>query len=243
MNLNNKNTQTYNKNGVLVIKKVFSIKDISFLKKKINLYIKKYSNNLKGKEINFIDNKINSVHKFKDQFFKKFSNQNKIKKIGNFFLKDKSKIKHFEYFAKPAFIGLASPMHQDNYYWNLISPNALTIWVAIDRANKKNGSVDYLIGSHLRLYKHKASYAPGSSQKVKDITQLKKRFKMKSFNLEVGDCLVHHSQIIHGSKKNFSRKSRRGFTIQMMPQSAKVDEKKLKKYQQSLSKQIKIRNI
>jgi len=134
-------------------------------------------------------------------------------------------------------------MHQDNYYWNLISPNALTIWVAIDRANKKNGSVDYLIGSHLRLYKHKASYAPGSSQKVKDITQLKKRFKMKSFNLEVGDCLVHHSQIIHGSKKNFSRKSRRGFTIQMMPQSAKVDEKKLKKYQQSLSKQIKIRNI
>ena len=59
----------------------------------------------------------------------------------------------------------------------------------------------------------------------------------------MGDCLVHHSQIIHGSKKNFSRKSRRGFTIQMMPQSAKVDEKKLKKYQQSLSKQIKIRNI
>jgi phytanoyl-CoA hydroxylase len=240
MNLNNKNAKTYNKNGVIVLKKVFSNKEIFFLKRKINTYIKNYKSKLRGKEINLINNKINSIHKFKDLFFKKFSNQNKIKEIGNFFLKEESKIRHFEYFAKPAKIGLASPMHQDNYYWNLVNPNAFTIWIAIDNANKKNGSVDYLIGSHLKLHKHIASYAPGSSQKIKNISTLKK-YKSKSFNLEIGDCLMHHSQIIHGSKKNLSNNSRRGFTIQMMPKSAKVNSMKLKKYQVSLSSQIKIR--
>ena len=30
-----------------------------------------------------------------------------------------------------------------------------------------------------------------------------KKFKTKIFSLEPGDCLIHHSQIVHGSKKIF----------------------------------------
>ena len=75
MNLNNNNIKNYHKNGVIVVKKVFKEKDIIFLKKKINLYIKKNKFKLIGKNINFIKKKINSIHKFKDPFFKKFSNQ------------------------------------------------------------------------------------------------------------------------------------------------------------------------
>ena len=241
MNLNNNNIKNYNKNGVIVVKKVFKEKDIIFLKKKINLYIKKNKFKLTGKNINFIKKKINSIHKFKDPFFKKFSNQDKIKKIGSGLLKSPCKVKHFEYFAKPALVGMASPMHQDNYYWNLVNPNALTIWIAIDKANKRNGSLDYLLKSHKKLYNHEASYMPGSSQKLTDIKNLKKKFKTKSFNLNPGDCLIHHSQVIHGSKKNLSKFNRRGFTIQLIPASSVIDKKKLNQYQKSLFKQIKLR--
>ena len=132
-------------------------------------------------------------------------------------------------------------MHQDNYYWNLVSPNALTIWIAIDKANKKNGSLDYLLKSHKKLYKHEASYMPGSSQKLMDIKKLKKKFETKSFNLNPGDCLIHHSQVVHGSKKNLSKFNRRGFTIQLIPIKTVVDKKKFNKYQKSLSKQIEFR--
>ena len=241
MTLNNIDIKNYNKNGVIVVKNVFKRKEINLLKKKINLDIKNYSSKLKGKEINFIKKKINSIHKFKDPYFKKFSNQEKIKKIGKLLLNSSCKIKHFEYFAKPALVGMASPMHQDNYYWNLINPNALTIWIAIDFASKKNGSLDYLLESHKKLYKHIASFAPGSSQKVKDIKDLKRKFKTKSFDLVPGDCLIHHSQVVHGSKKNISKTSRRGFTIQLIPSSAKVNKKRFQKYQKSLSKQIAFR--
>ena len=241
MNLNLKNFKNYTNNGVIKVNKVFSQKEISFLKRKINLYVKKKSSKLKGKEINYINNKINSIHLFTDKFFKKFSNQKKILELGNFFLKKNSKVKHYEYFAKPKKVGMASPMHQDNFYWNLKDPNCFTMWIAIDRAKKNNGAVEYLLGSHKKLYSHKPSYAPGSSQMVKKISYLKKKFKTKIFNLEPGDCLIHHSQIVHGSKKNTSNFSRRGFTVQVTPKNIKVDQKKFKRYQNSLKKQIKMR--
>ena len=242
MKLNPKDFKKYKNNGVIRVKKVFSRSEIINLKKNIDLYIKKNTKILKGKEINFIQDQVNSIHLFKDVFFKKFSNQSKILELGKFFLKDKPKIRHFEYFAKPKKIGLPSPMHQDNYYWNLSNPNSFTIWIAIDKATKKNGAVEYLLGSHKRLYSHVPSYAPGSSQKVKEIVKLKNKFKTKSFNLNSGDCLIHHSQIIHGSKKNSSNNSRKGFTVQVMTTSSKVNKEKFKKYQASLKKQIELRS-
>lgn len=241
MNLNTKDFKNYKINGVIKINNVFSSKEISLLKKRINVYIKKKGSKLKGKEINFINNEVNSIHLFRDKFFKTFSNQKKLLNLSHFFLKKKPEVRHYEYFAKPKKIGLSSPMHQDNYYWNLKDPNSFTIWIAIDNATKKNGAVEYLVGSHKKLYAHTASYAPGSSQKVKKIDQLKKKFRKKTFNLKPGDCLLHHSQIVHGSKKNKSELSRRGFTIQVMVKNSKVDKKKFKKYQDSLRKQISLR--
>lgn len=243
MKLSSEDFKRYKNDGVIKIRNVFSNKDISTLKQKINTYIKKNLPKLKGKEINLIKNKINSVHIFRDQYFKKFSNQKKILNLGSFFLKSNPKIRHYEYFAKPKRVGLASPMHQDNFYWNLKNPNSFTIWIAIDKAFKDNGTVEYLIGSHKRLYPHVASYAPGSSQKIQKLNQLEKKFKKKTFSLKPGDCLLHHSQIIHGSKKNMSENSRRGFTIQVIPKNSKVDKKSFKRYQESLKKQINLRKI
>ena len=47
--------------------------------------------------------------------------------------------------------------------------------------------------------------------------------------------------IADGSKKNISNHSRRGFTVQVTSKNVKVDTKRFKKYQNSLMKQIKMR--
>ena len=62
---------------------------------------------------------------------------------------------------------------------------------------------------------------------VKKISYLKKKFKTRIFNLEPGDCLIHHSQVVHGSKKYF-KFFKEGFTIQVTPKNVKVDIKDLK---------------
>ena len=51
-------------------------------------------------------------------------------KIAETFLESKSKFIQSELFAKPSKVGLASPFHQDNFYWAVKGSNALTVWVA-----------------------------------------------------------------------------------------------------------------
>ena len=69
MKLNLKDFRTYQNDGVIRVKNVFSRIEIVKLKRKINSYIKKNVSVLKGKEINFIKKEVNSVHLFKDLFF------------------------------------------------------------------------------------------------------------------------------------------------------------------------------
>ena len=234
----------FDKFGVTVIKSFFNNKEIKELETKINDYIEKSKKKLEGKDINFIKNEINSIHKFKDSFFDKFSKQKKIIQLSSIMVNDKPVFRMCEYFAKPKRIGLASPIHQDNYYWNLKGGKALTIWLAIDKATKENGSVQYLLGSHKEgLVDHVPSYAPGSSQKIKQIKKFKKKYKLKSFLLNKGDCLIHDSLVMHGSKKNISSNSRRGFTVQIKAKKTKIDHESLQKYRKSLKLQLKKRKL
>ena len=54
---------------------------------------------------------------------------------------------------------MASPMHQDNFFWNLIDSNAVNVWVALSNANKQNGGVFYLKKSHkIGLLEHVSSF-------------------------------------------------------------------------------------
>lgn len=240
--ISNNNQKEFNKNGVVVLRRFLPKSKASELQRKIDIYILKNKKKLKGKDINFIGSKVNSLHKIRGKYFEKLYKSKKVVESSRLLLNAIPKFKHCEYFAKPEKVGLPSPMHQDNYYWNLKNPNAITMWIALTPANKKNGSIDYLIGSHkIGKVKHISSYAPGSSQKVKNLKKFKK-FKRRSFNLNIGDCLVHHSEIIHGSKANNSNYPRRGFTIQMIDSKAKIDKIALKNYKISLDKQIKRRS-
>ena len=57
----------------------------------------------------------------------------------------KGKLENYgaELFAKPANVGIPAPLHQDNYFWCLKNNEALTVWIALDKANNRNGGVFY----------------------------------------------------------------------------------------------------
>ena len=78
-----------------------------------------------------------------------------------------------ELFTKPSKIGLAAPIHQDNYYWAVKGSNALTLWIALEASKRNNGCVHYYDGSHeYGILDHEPSFAKGSSQKVSDIKKI-----------------------------------------------------------------------
>ena len=144
-----------------------------------------------------------------------------------------------ELFAKPAKTGLNVPIHQDNFYWNTKTGNALTMWIALNESNKKNGGIFYFKKSHKTgLQKHKLSFHPGTSQKLSEKINLKK-FKKFTPSLKPGDCIVHNSLIIHGSNKNLSNKTRSGLTLRYISKNEKFDNFKIAKYKKSLEKNVK----
>ena len=147
-----------------------------------------------------------------------------------------------ELFAKPAKKGLPSPIHQDNFYWCVKGGNALTVWIALDDVSSTNGGIQYYSKSQiLGVVKHEPSYAKGSSQKVSNLKNYS-NFNKVCPTLKAGDALFHHSEIMHGSARNYSGKRRRGLTFQFKDFYATYDIKLKKNYLKSLNYQIKSRN-
>jgi phytanoyl-CoA hydroxylase len=240
----------YFKNGWVVIKNFFSKNDAKKIEKQINHCLKKNYKRYNGRDINFINGKkkfsdINSFHRLHDfRFIKKLSKKNEIQKIIKLFLNTKNlELRASELFAKPKRFGLRVPIHQDNFYWNVIDGNALTIWIALSSSSKKNGGLFYFNKSHLRgIFPHKSSYAKGSSQTIKYLKSLKK-FKKVYPKLNVGDALIHSCLVVHGSNKNKSNLPRKGLTFQFKSKNSPYDLAKIKKYEKKLQAQIKLRTI
>ena len=238
----------FKKNGWCVIKNFFSKKELEKAKKEIFQFFKKNINNYSGRDINFVGtekkfSKLNSFHKLEEcDYFKTLSQKKKILLIPKYLLSSKKlSLRACELFAKPSKIGLAAPVHQDNYYWCIKNHKALTMWISLNKVSKKNGGVFYFNGSHNHgIFDHVPSYKKGSSQKVANRNFLKK-FKMSYPKLEAGDVLIHHSLVVHGSSKNISNNSRRGWTIQFKDKNANYDLEHIKNYEKSLNKQIKLR--
>lgn len=242
--ITNYQVEEYKEKGWIKIKNFFSEKEIFEIKNKVKKFINQNSKIYKGRHINYATNKknskINSFHKLADSpWIKKISKNKKIKKIAETFLESKSKFIQSELFAKPSKVGLASPFHQDNFYWCLKNGPSLTIWTALDKVSNRNGGVCYFEKSHKAgLQKHVPSFAKGSSQKVAYLNKLKKYKKIVP-NLNSGDILLHDSLIVHGSKKNLSNKSRMGITFQFKSIKAKIDLKMKKYYENKLKEQVK----
>ncbi|MDB3938919.1 phytanoyl-CoA dioxygenase family protein [Candidatus Pelagibacter sp.] len=250
MNNYNELKKLYIDRGWVVCKKLFSQDEISSINLIINNFLEKklIKINKKSRTINFTNNStknvdnINSFHKLAQcTEIKNLANKRSILDVAKKFLDSNPEFRGCELFAKPAKNGLPSPDHQDNYYWAVKGSNALTLWIALEKSNRDNGCVHYYDGSHkYGILNHEDSFAKGSSQKISDTNFLRK-FNISYPELEPGDVIVHHSLVVHGSSKNISKKSRKGWTIQFKDKNASYDLDHIKAYEKSLNNQIQLR--
>ena len=238
--MNYKNSiKNYNANGFIVLKNVFSRKDL----KKILDDLETTKELLKKtKDRKFFhktrDGKINTIHNvqefYKENKIKKIIKKDKLSKCLKNILGDSYKIRNIEFFLKPKKTGMPSPFHQDNFYWNIENAQALNVWIALTRSNKNNGGLCYLEKSHaLGTIKHQISFAKGSSQKIPIKVLNKLNFKRVFPILSKGDCLIHHPEVIHGSFSNKSNFDRSGVVVSFLKKNAKIELKKMNNYKKS----------
>ena len=125
----------------------------------------------------------------------------------------------FSFFAKPAKNGKATPWHQDGEYWPIRPLATCTVWVAVDDANRENGCLRIIKGSHkdARLLKHETN--PSKELTLNQELKKTEYDESKAVDLELkrGQISLHDVFLVHGSEPNTSDKSRRGMTMRFMP--------------------------
>ena len=74
--------------------------------------------------------------------------------------------------------------------------------MAFTNSSKKNGGVFYLRNHKVGLINHELSYQAEVLKKFQ--TRLLKLWLIKNFpTLKPGDCIIHHCEVAHGSKKTY----------------------------------------
>ncbi|WP_316836894.1 phytanoyl-CoA dioxygenase family protein [Pedobacter nutrimenti] len=129
------------------------------------------------------------------------------------------RIFHDQLFCKPARHGGVVAWHQDFSYWTFTKPmHHLTCWIGLDDANKENGCLYFVPGSH------KWGLLPitgltGDMDAVRAIlnTEQLDAFEKRVPNeLPKGFASFHHPLTMHGSYANISDRPRRATVLNAM---------------------------
>lgn len=92
--------------------------------------------------------------------------------------------------------------HNDKPYWPVQGWQCCKIWLTLDQATKENGRLEYIKGSHLWNKE-----LPENSDNSW-FTELQSQ-EILAWDMEPGDCLIHHFLTIHHSVTNTSSTIRR----------------------------------
>ncbi len=127
---------------------------------------------------------------------------------------DEAEICHFhsKLMQKEPKVGGAWEWHQDYGYWyknGFLFPDAMiSVMLALTKANKENGCIQVLKGSHKmgRLEHGFAGEQQGADMPF--VEQALERFERVYVEVNPGDALFFHSNILHMSEANTSDKAR-----------------------------------
>jgi phytanoyl-CoA hydroxylase len=143
-----------------------------------------------------------------------------------------------EWFNKPPRTNHVTPPHQDNYYFCLAPPHAVTIWMALDAVDEENGCLRYVRGSHQRgIRPHGRSQILGFSQGILDYGPADTAAEVQ-IHLQPGDVVAHHGNTIHRADANRSAtRNRRAFATFYKGVSCQRDEQAFARYQAAVKEQ------
>ncbi len=107
--------------------------------------------------------------------------------------------------------------HQDYSYWPLDAPSGVTLWLALDDADRTNGCMHYLPGTHRLGERQPADFIAGTNQpRSGDLPPLDWRARAAEAVVapaSAGALLAHHPLVWHMSPGNSSTRPRRAFTM------------------------------
>lgn len=118
------------------------------------------------------------------------------------------------YFCKLPGDGKAVAWHQDASYWPLTPSKTVTAWLAIDDADRANGCMKVVPGTHrLGPLKFRDSKPDENNVLWQTIDDPERYGTPEYFELRAGEISLHADLLVHGSEPNTSDRRRCGLTM------------------------------
>ncbi len=122
------------------------------------------------------------------------------------------------FFCKMPHDGKTVAWHQDASYWPLTPSKAITVWLAIDDANRENACMKFVAGSHRHGHiDYRSSDAAEGNVLDQTIDDPERFGEVALIELEAGQMSMHSDLLLHGSDDNQSDRRRCGLTLRYCP--------------------------
>ncbi|XP_024531861.1 uncharacterized protein LOC112346643 [Selaginella moellendorffii] len=127
-----------------------------------------------------------------------------------------------------------TPWHNDHSYWQLSGDQVISVWLALDPV-PESSCVQYVKGSHKWRLLHRIASFSGDEDRYKsdmtdslpDIPNIDEKLDeltLLKWDMEPGDCLIHHSFAVHGAPGiGEASGRRRGYATRWVGESVKFD--------------------
>ena len=118
------------------------------------------------------------------------------------------------YFCKMPRDGKSVSWHQDASYWPLSHSKTVTVWLAIDDADRENGCMKFLPGSHLHGHlEYRESTSEEDNVLDQTVEEIERFGTPIDVTLQAGQISIHSDLLLHGSEANHSDRRRCGLTL------------------------------
>ena len=238
--------EAFDQDGYVLLPGFLSQEEMEVLNKKLESFIREKVPSLPAEHA-FYEKKDDAstlkqlfeLHTY-DPYFKKLLTERTFRKLAELVLQEKVIAQNVEYFNKPPRIGQPTPPHQDNYYFMLNPPAAVTMWLALEVVDQENGCVRYVKGSHLQgMRPHGKSGIFGFSQGIVNYGSVEDRKHEVAIPAQPGDLLIHHSMTIHRADANTSAtRSRRALGLLYWGESAQEATETKEAYKKAMAEEI-----
>ena len=122
------------------------------------------------------------------------------------------------FFCKMPGDGKSVDWHQDCSYWPLTPTKAVTVWLAVDDADKANGCMEVFAGSHrFGLIDFDPSDESSGNVLNQSVSDPQKYGRHQLTPLRAGQISIHSDLLLHGSAPNQSDRRRCGLTLRYCP--------------------------
>ncbi len=118
---------------------------------------------------------------------------------------------HSKMILKDAKVGGAWAWHQDYGYWyhfGVLFPLLTSVTVAVDPATRENGCLQVLKGSHLMGRIEHSLTGDQAGADLERVNEAAKRLELVYCEMEPGDAMFFHCNLLHRSDQNRSDKPR-----------------------------------